>query len=163
MVCGPVPDTACFCTDLRMICTFLKCCFKKEYVGVPSVAQLVKNPTAAAWVTEKVKVRSPAWWSELKDLALLQLWYRSQLQLEFNPWSGNFCIPRKWPLKKNICVKVHVWPANPKIFTVCPFTKVCQSLFCRIEICREGTPEIFRAIPFHLWLNNGLHMFKLIF
>ena len=34
-------------------------------------------------------VQSPAQCSGLKDLALWQLWYRSQLWLRFSPWPGN--------------------------------------------------------------------------
>ena len=36
--------------------------------GGPSVAQWLKNPTAAAWVTAEVWVGSPALCSGLKDL-----------------------------------------------------------------------------------------------
>ena len=36
----------------------------------------------------------------VKDLVLLQLWYRSQLQLRFSPWPGNFHMPQAWPFKK---------------------------------------------------------------
>ena len=48
----------------------------KGLLGVPAVAQWVKNPTAAAQVAAEVRVRSPARSSRLKDLALLQLWLR---------------------------------------------------------------------------------------
>ena len=44
--------------------------------------QWVKNPTAAAWVTVEVQVRSSAWCSGLKDPVLLQLWLR------FSLWPG---------------------------------------------------------------------------
>ena len=33
----------------------------------------------------------------VKDLALLHLWYRLQLQLEFSSWSENFHMPQVWP------------------------------------------------------------------
>ena len=36
------------------------------------------------WVAAE-PVQSLAWLSELKDLALLQLWHRLQLPLRFNP------------------------------------------------------------------------------
>ena len=49
------------------------------------MVQWVKNVTAAAPVT--VEVRSLAWCSGLKDTAL------PQLQLGFNPWSGDFHMP----------------------------------------------------------------------
>ena len=48
--------------------------------GLPAVAQWVKNLTAGALVTAEAWVRSPAQHSGLKDLALPQLWCRSQLQ-----------------------------------------------------------------------------------
>ena len=38
------------------------------------MAQWVKNPTSAAWVTAKTQVLSPALYSRLKDPVLLQLW-----------------------------------------------------------------------------------------
>ena len=37
-------------------------------------------------------ILSPAQW--IKDPALLQLWHKSQLQLGFDPWPGNFHMPR---------------------------------------------------------------------
>ena len=65
-----------------------------EKHGVPTVAQWVKNPTAAAWVTEEVWVCPPAWRSGLnQDPALPHLQHGSQLQLGFNPWPGNFHMP----------------------------------------------------------------------
>ena len=48
------------------------------------MARWVKNLTAAAGVAGEVWVQAPAWYSELKDLAVLQLWHRSKLQLKFN-------------------------------------------------------------------------------
>ena len=47
-----------------------------------TVAQWVKNPTAAVQVTVKVRILSPVQHSGLKDPTLLQLWPG------FNPWSG---------------------------------------------------------------------------
>ena len=60
----------------------------------------VKNRTAAAHVTEEVRVQSPAWCSGLKDLALLQLQHRLQLGLGFSPWSRNFHMLWVRPFKK---------------------------------------------------------------
>ena len=51
----------------------LKCSFE----GVLAVAQWVKNPTAAAQVAVEVQVRTPAWCSGLKDLALPHLKHSS--------------------------------------------------------------------------------------
>ena len=57
---------------------------KKTKQGVPIMAEWVKNPAAEAWVTAKVRVRAPAWPSELKDLVA------PPLQFRFSPWSRNF-------------------------------------------------------------------------
>ena len=54
------------------------------------MVQWVKNLTAEACITEEACVHSPAWHSGLKDPALPWPWHRSQLQLRFNPWPGNF-------------------------------------------------------------------------
>ena len=61
-------------------------------MGVPVVAQWVKNPSAAAQVAVKVQVRSPSP-TGLKDLALPQLWCRLQLWLGFSLWPRNFHMP----------------------------------------------------------------------
>ena len=50
-----------------------------------AVVQQVKNLTTVAQVAEEAQVQSVAWRRGLKDLALLQLWYRSQQQLRFSP------------------------------------------------------------------------------
>ena len=60
----------------------------------------VKNLTTAAWVTAEPQVHFPAWSSGLKDVALLQLWHRSQLWLRFDSWPGNFHMPRARAKKK---------------------------------------------------------------
>ena len=39
----------------------------------------------------------------VKNLALLQLWCKSQLWLKFNPWPRNFHMLWMWP-KKTICL-----------------------------------------------------------
>lgn len=52
---------------------------KKKKLGVPAVAQGVK------------------------DVVLLQLWYRSKLQLRFDLWLRNLLMPRVQPKKKNNC------------------------------------------------------------
>ena len=54
------------------------------------MVQWVKNLTAAAWVAAVMPVPSPAQHTGLKDLALLELWRKSQLQVGFNPWPRNF-------------------------------------------------------------------------
>ena len=45
-------------------------------------------------------IHSPDKWA--KDLALLQLWDRSKLQLRFDPWTMNFHMPLVWPKEKKI-------------------------------------------------------------
>ena len=52
------------------------------------MAQWVKNPTAAAWVSAEAQVPSLAWHSELKAPAWLQL------RLGFSPWPGNLICHR---------------------------------------------------------------------
>ena len=59
--------------------------------------QRVKNPTAGAQFPAEAWVRSPARCSGLKDLALLQLWSRSQLRLRFSPSPGSFHMLWMWP------------------------------------------------------------------
>ena len=56
--------------------------------------------SASNGVAVEVLVLSPAC-SGLKDLVSPQLWCRLQLGLGFDPWPGNFNMPRVWPLKKN--------------------------------------------------------------
>ena len=64
------------------------------------MVQRVKNLTAGGQVTVEAHVQSSAWLNELKDLALPQLWYRSQLWFILNPWPGNFYMPQVEPFKK---------------------------------------------------------------
>ena len=47
--------------------------------------------------TGQESLRVPAALHEVKELALLQLWHRLQLQLRFDPWPRNFHMPRVWP------------------------------------------------------------------
>ena len=65
--------------------------------GVPAVvAQWVKNPAAAAPVTVKAQVQSPAGCSGLKDLALPQLWRGSKMQFRFDLWPRNLYMLQMW-------------------------------------------------------------------
>ena len=57
---------------------------------VPAVAQWVNDPACLFGVASLI----PCLVRWVKDLALLQLWCRSQLQLRFSPWRGHFHIPR---------------------------------------------------------------------
>ena len=66
-------------------------------LGVPTVAQRVKNPNAVDRVTVDVQVLSLASCNGLIDLALLQLWSRLQLWLRFNPWPRNIHMPQMHP------------------------------------------------------------------
>ena len=59
-------------------------------VGVPTVVEWVKNPTSVAWISAEPWVLSLAWHSGLKNLALLQLLHRLQLQHGLNPWPKDF-------------------------------------------------------------------------
>ena len=65
----------------------------KEMQGVPTVAQWVKDSTAAAQIAVEMQFHpGPTQW--VKDLTLSQLWHRSQLQLGLDPWPGNLCMPQ---------------------------------------------------------------------
>ena len=59
--------------------------------------QQVKNPTAAAWVAIEAQDQYSAWYSGLKDQALLQLQHRSKLWFGFSPCPGKFHMPWVWP------------------------------------------------------------------
>ena len=61
------------------------------------MAQWVKNLTTVAWADAEMQGGSLTWCSGLKDPMLLQLWRRSQLQLKFSSWPGNFYMLWVWP------------------------------------------------------------------
>ena len=63
------------------------------------MVQWVKDPVLSlqGWGSEP----GPAQW--VKDLALLQLWCRSQLHLRFDPWSRNSHVPWVQPKKNLFC------------------------------------------------------------
>ena len=66
---------------------------KKKYFGVPAVGQWVKDPVLSLQQLGSLQTGgfdSLAQRSGLKGLVLLKLWCRSQLQLGFHPWPGNF-------------------------------------------------------------------------
>ena len=86
-------------------------------MGVPAVAQRVKNLTLAAQVAPEAQAGSPAWRSSLKDLALTQLWHRSQLQLRFNPLPENFHTLGVRPLKNK--TKQNTMTCTLKILQFC--------------------------------------------
>ena len=58
---------------------------RKRVAGVPAVVSLDWRHLCSI----RSQVWSPAWYSGLKGLVLPQLWYRSQLQLGYDPWPGN--------------------------------------------------------------------------
>ena len=62
---------------------------RENGIGVLSVAQWVNNPACLCGGAGLIP--SPDQW--VKDLILLQLWHRGQLQLRFDPWPGNFHTP----------------------------------------------------------------------
>ena len=74
---------------------------KKLKIGVPTMVQWVKNPTAVAWVTVEAQVRPPALCSGLKDPTLPQLQLKPQLGLRFNPW------PREFPYAASTAIKTN--------------------------------------------------------
>lgn len=75
--------------------------------------QCVKNPTAVAWVTEEVQLQFLALCSGLKEPALLQLRFRSQLQLRFSLWPRNIHMPRLQPQTNNQTNKIKIHARNP--------------------------------------------------
>ena len=46
---------------------------------------------------KQIQIRVPTVEQQVKGLALLHLWHRSQLQLRFNPWPRNFHMLQVWP------------------------------------------------------------------
>ena len=63
-------------------------------------------------VIKNIGLEVPAVSQWVKDLALLQLWCRSKLQLKFSPWPGNFHILKVWPKKKKLpaCLAIQTGP-----------------------------------------------------
>ena len=61
-----------------------------------NVAQWVNDPACFCGVAGSGA--SPAQW--VKDLALLQLWCKLQMQLGFDPWPQELHMPRVQPGKK---------------------------------------------------------------
>ena len=108
----------------------------KEGSGVPTV-------TAAMWV------QSLAQHSGLKDPALPQLLCRLQLQLRFNPWPRNFCMPQMWPqpLKKQIKNKEESIVSCPRVGVVPK--SCCRNVGVGLE---EGTacPPSLSSPPYSL-------------
>ena len=82
--------------------------------------QCVKNLTAVAWVTEEVQLQFLALCSGLKEPALLQLRFRSQLQLRFSLWPRNIHMSWMWSFKK-IIFAVRLVGAVLEIFPVGEF------------------------------------------
>ena len=69
---------------------------KMSLLGVSTVAQWVKNLTAAARVATEAEVQSLGLHNESKDLVLPQLRHRSQLWLGCSPQPGNFHMLQVW-------------------------------------------------------------------
>ena len=68
------------------VCNFQITPFKGRPLGVPTMAQEVKNPTAVAQVTAEVQVQSSAWHSGVKGpgVATAATWIQSLAQ-ELSP------------------------------------------------------------------------------
>ena len=62
--------------------------FLKIVLGLPAVAQWVKNLTAVAQVSAEAQVQSPGPCSGLKDPVWLLLWHRSSCGLDSVPGTG---------------------------------------------------------------------------
>ena len=100
------------------------------------MVQLVKNLTAAAWAAAEAWVPYPAWCSGLNDL-----WHRSQLQLRFSPWPGNFHILWVWPLKKKKFWKIE----NEMAQFICDVS-IITDLKCTIRWVMTRTYSVY---PIH--------------
>ena len=70
---------------------------KTQACGVAPAVQWVRHPTAVAPGNVETQILSLGQCSVFKYLALPQLWYRSQRQLKFSPWPGNFHMIQVWP------------------------------------------------------------------
>ena len=74
------------------------CCCEHWCTNICLLQYVLRVPTVAQW---------------LKDLALLQLWCRSQQQLGFDPWLRNFHMPRvRLKEKKKDITRAQVKSAN---------------------------------------------------
>lgn len=89
---------------------------KKREMGVLAVAQQVKDPAPPPqWLGSDT---SPEQW--VKDLVLLQLLCRSQLQLRFSPWPRTFICHGIGKKKKKINILLNVsFPGYPSILIYC--------------------------------------------
>ena len=66
---------------------------KKLKIGVPTVVQWVNDPACLSRGASSIL--SPAQW--VKDLVLLQLWYRSLLWHGLDSWPKKFYMLWRWP------------------------------------------------------------------
>ena len=80
----------------------------KTKPGVPAMAQWVNALAHLCSAVGSIPGQAQC----IKNLALPQLWHRSQMQFGFNPWSGNFHMPRVQPKKgkKTKNRKQKTWP-----------------------------------------------------
>ena len=76
------------------------------------MAQWIKNPNAAVWVTVEVQVQSPAQGSGLKDQALPQWQLGLHLQLGLNPWPAPE-LPYAAEVAFKKCIKTLKTPNRP--------------------------------------------------
>ena len=129
-------------------------------MGVPALVQRVKNLIAAALVTKEAWVWSLAQHSGLKDLALLQLWCRSQLWLRFSPWPGNFHMPQMWlgkkkKKKKDVTFLFHPCLQRPRQWTV----RTCTEGPCSVSPVHHPHSDLNLLHPpmtVHFSTHSGL-------
>ena len=79
----------------------------KNLLGFPAVAHWVKDLACLCGGTHSIA--SPGLW--IKDLELLQLWHRFQLQMGFNPWPRNLHMQKRInkQINETSCWLTNLW------------------------------------------------------
>ena len=102
--------------------------------GLPAMGPWVNNLALSLWWCG-FDPRPVQW---VKDLVLWQMWHRSQMQLGFDPWPGNVCMPQVSPKKKKKYVYVYIIQGNLMFLKKQPIFTTWQ---CFQEYIDDSTPE----------------------